>query len=72
MRKFLHTHTPITWAIRFVHTLFAQHVSTLNWVLENKIISRENKILSRENKIISRVNKIIPHENHVHTNTKSG
>jgi hypothetical protein len=32
-KKFLQTHSPITKAIRFFHTLFAQHVSTLNWVL---------------------------------------
>jgi hypothetical protein len=33
MEKFLQTHPPIAKAIRFFHTLFAQHVSTLNWVL---------------------------------------
>jgi hypothetical protein len=33
MKKFLQTHPPITKAIRFFHTLIAQHVSTLNWVL---------------------------------------
>jgi hypothetical protein len=33
MEKFLQTQPPITKAKRFFHTLFAQHVSTLNWVL---------------------------------------
>jgi hypothetical protein len=33
MKKFWKTHPPITKAIIFFHTLFAQHISTLNWVL---------------------------------------
>jgi hypothetical protein len=33
MKTFLQTHPPIKKAIRFFHTLFAQHVTTLNWVL---------------------------------------
>jgi hypothetical protein len=32
MKIFLPTHPPITKAIRFFYTLFAQHVSTLIWV----------------------------------------
>jgi hypothetical protein len=30
MKKFLQTHPPITKAIIFFHSLFAQHVSTLH------------------------------------------
>jgi hypothetical protein len=32
-KMFMQTHPSITKAIRFFHTLFAQQVSTLNWVL---------------------------------------
>jgi hypothetical protein len=33
MKTFLQTHPPTTKAINFFHTLFAQHVSSLNLVL---------------------------------------
>jgi hypothetical protein len=32
-KVFLQTHPPITKALRFLHTLFAQHFQPLNWVL---------------------------------------
>jgi hypothetical protein len=33
MKTFLQTHPPITKTQRVFHSLFAQHVSTLNWIL---------------------------------------
>jgi hypothetical protein len=38
MGNFLQTHPPITKAPRFYHILFAQHVSTLNWVLSGAFV----------------------------------
>jgi hypothetical protein len=37
MKKFLQTHPPITEAIRFFYTLFAQHLSTPTWVLLREV-----------------------------------
>jgi hypothetical protein len=39
MKKVLQTHPPI----RFFHTLFAQHVSTLNWVLLRVLLHTTEK-----------------------------
>jgi hypothetical protein len=39
--KVLQTHPPITNAIIFFHTLFAQHVSTLNCVLFRYFFTNE-------------------------------